>query len=242
MASTLYTELIDRAKVAADMSDGFPSTAGWLYFLNAEYRKLWVRLIRSGYPPSVSYESIPTVQVTTFGGTSYSLVEPSAIIAVYGYRQMGETTQYYRIPIKRIWEQNKVRSGTYPRECYIGSNFSTGQMYIRFFPDPPTGQTFFVVSVPKPNKIVSGVPNNTPPNSESNSVDLPFGWEERVVLGMAQRALAKEETVNPAIEREISAVDEQIDTHVSDYILQQSNTAVNVNDFPDVSYLEWYYV
>jgi len=238
MASTSYTELIDRAKVAADMSDGFPSTAGWLYFLNAEYRKLWVRLIRSGYPPTISYESITTLRVTTFGGTQYSLTEPSAIIAVYGYRQMGETTQYYRIPIKRIWEQNKVRAGTYPRECYVGSDFANGNMYIRFFPDPPTGQTFFVVSIPKPDKVVSTIPVA----GESNNVELPFGWEERIVYGMAQRALAKEETVNPAIERELAAVDEQIDTHISDYILQQSNTAVNVNDFPDVSYLEWYYV
>jgi hypothetical protein len=232
MAATLYTELIKRAKAASDMHDGFPSAADWLYYLNAEYRKLWVRLIRSGYPPEVAYESIATT-----GASQYEITEPSAVIAVYGARQTGSTLQYYRIPIKRVWEQSKIREGAYPKECYIFSDFANGKLVVRFFPNPTSG-TFFVVSVPKPKTVVSG----TPGFDESNSVTLPFGWEERIVYGMAQRALTKEETVNPGIERELSAVDEQIDTHVSDYILQQSNTAVNVDDFPVASYLEWYYV
>ena len=235
MTATLYTEMIDRAKSAADMHDGFPSITTWLYFLNAEFNKLWVKLIRSGYPPSVTYTSI-----TATGAASYSITEPSAVIAVYGISTSAPATQYYNIPVKRGWEQTFLRTSTYPKECYISSDITAGTLVVKFSPSPSSG-TFYVVNVPKPPKIVS----TTPASGQSNSVNLPFGWEERIVLGMAQRALAKEETINPAIENELQAVDEQIDTHVMDYILQQSNTAHASGDFPDsrsVNYLSWFYV
>lgn len=233
MATTAYTEMIDRAKQAADMHDGFPSTATWLYFLNAELNKLWVRLIRSGYPPTVTYTA-----VTATGATSYTITEPSAVIAVYGTKTSGANTQYFNIPVKRVWQQTRIRASTYPYEVYLSSAIDTGLLNIKFFPNPPSG-TFYVVNVPKPLKVISGTPVA---GVSGNSVILPFGWEERIVLGMAQRALAKEETTNPAIEREISAVDEQIDTHIMDYILQQSNTTTAESDFPTANYLEWYYV
>lgn len=234
MAATLYTEMIDRAKSAADMHDGFPSIVTWLYFLNAELNKLWVRLLRSGYPPTVT--SVPVVAT---GAAAYTATEPSAVIAMHGSTVSGSTTRYYNIPIKRLWEKTTIRSGTYPFECYIDSAVATGLINISFYPNPTSG-TFTLLVVPKPAKVVSG----TPAAGQSSSVVLPFGWEERVVLGMAQRALAKEETVNPNIEREISALDEQIDTHVMDYILGQSNAASATGDFPtalQTNYLNWIY-
>lgn len=245
MPAVSYTEIIDRAKAAADMSDGFPSNTTWMYWLNAELKKLWVELIRSGYPPEVSYESI-----TADGSSQYDIDEPSAVIAVYGLRNSGSVGRYFRIPVKHVWQQIKTSTNSYPYECYIVPNHTTeGKIGIRFQPNPTSG-TYFVVSIPQPKKIVTGTPGPT----ESNSVYLPFGWEERIVLGMARRALAKEETVNPMIEKEINEVDDQINAHIHDYIMQQANSVGSMDDFPSsfgvnypilnypVNYSEWVYL
>lgn len=247
MPAVAYTEIIERAKQAADMNDGFPSDATWLYWLNAEYKKLWVRLIRSGYPPAISNESI-----TADGSSQYNIDEPSAVIAVYGVRSSGSTLKYFRVPVKHAWQQIRSSVNSYPYECYlIPNHIYTGQIGIVFQPNPTSG-TYLVVTIPQPYKVVSGTP--TPGANESNSVYLPFGWEERIVLGMARRALTKEETVNPSLEREINEVDEQIDTHIHDYIMQQANTAGAMDDFPSsfgvnypilnypVNYSEWVYL
>jgi len=231
MASTLYTEMIDRAKSAADMHDGFPSTTTWLYFLNAELRKLWVKIVRGGYPITVNQESI-----TSTGASQYDITEPFAVLSVVEI--IGD--RYYNVPIKPVWSTHRVTTGQHAKEVYVFPNVATGELSFRFYPTPPAGNVFLVNIIDKPKKIVSG----TPSANESNSVQLPFGWEERVVLGMAQRALAAEETVNPAIEREISAIEEQIDTHVHDYIMRQANTVENMNDAPYVysDYRGWFYL
>lgn len=233
MPAVAYTEMIERAKQIADMGDGFPSTATWLFFLNSELKKLWVRLMRSGYPPDVTFESI-----TATGAAQYNITEPAAVMAVYGYTTAGD---YYNIPLKQRWEQTQLplaRTSTYPHEAFIIPNHTTtGQIGITLTPAPTSG-TFYLVCISKPNKIVSG----TPAVGESNSVYLPFGWEERVVLGMARQALAKEETINPALEVIIRECDEQIDFHVNGYLVGQSNKAANVNDYPPTPYTNWIYV
>lgn len=233
MPAVAYTEMIERAKQIADMGDGFPNTATWLFFLNSELKKLWVRLMRSGYPPSVTFESI-----TADGSAQYDIDEPAAVMAVYGVTSSGK---YYNVPLKQQWEQLEsplANTSTYPHAAFIVPNHTTvGEIGIILTPAPTSG-TFFVVCISKPKKIVSG----TPGTDESNSVYLPFGWEERIVLGMARQALTKEETVNPALEVLIRECDEQIDFHVNGYLVGQSNKVANVNDYPQTPYTDWVYI
>jgi hypothetical protein len=47
--------------------------------------------------------------------------------------------------------------------------------------------------------------------ADTDEVTYPMGFEERVVLGMARRALSKEETINPGIEAEIQRIEQHID-------------------------------
>jgi hypothetical protein len=232
MATTAYTEIIDRAKAAADMHDGFPSTTTWMYWLNAELRKLWVKIVRGGYPITINAESIT---ITT--ATQYDIDEPFAVIGVVEI--IG--TKLYRVPIKPLWtKQNFSSTGSHAREVYVFPNVTTGKLSFQFYPQPSAGCIYQVYIIDKPKKVVTG----TPATGQSNSVILPFGWEERVVLGMAQRALAAEETVNPTLEREIAAVDEQIDMHVHDYIMREANTVEDHNGAPYrySNYSDWYYV
>lgn len=237
MASVAYTELIERAKSAADMHDEFVNTAKWLYFANSSLNKLWVKLIRSGFPPAVSYTDI-----TITGATSYTIAEPSAIIAVY---EMQSATNYYRLPIKPRWAQYSVSTGTHPREVYVYPSFDTGLINIVPYPTPSAASAserkLVVVSVPKPNKLVSG----TPASGQSNSVTLPFGWEEYIVQDMAKQALGREETINPVIINSFREVEEMIDMHVHDYIMRQANTVDDYNrSGPSeyVNYMDWFYV
>lgn len=232
MAATLYSELIDRAKGAADMHDSFPDAVNWMHFLNAEYRKLWIKIVRAGYPITIN-----RVVVTSTGATSYTIPEPTAILGVF---ELHNSDSYYKIPIRPMWSQYAVKTGTHPKEVYVSPNVTAGTITLNFYPTPPTGAVFHVVVIDKPKKIVTG----TPAAGESNSVDLPFGWEERVALGMAKRALTAEETINPALNQEIAEVEEQIDFHIHDYILRQANTAESMRDLPSqyADYREWYYV
>ena len=232
MAATTYTEMIDRAKAAADMHDGFPNNTTWLYWLNAELRKLWVKIVRGGYPISLS-----RVVTNSTGASSYLITEPMAIIGIY---ELVGGDKYYKVPIKPSWAQYRITTSAHPREVYVTPAVATGQVTLNFYPTPPSGSVFHTVVIAKPDKIVSG----TPVAGESNSVNLPFGWEERVVLGMAQRALAAEETINPSVDKETLAVTEQIDFQIHDYILRQANTAESMSDAPYEypQYTDWYFV
>jgi hypothetical protein len=232
MAATLYSELIDRAKGAADMHDSFPDGPNWMYFLNAEYRKLWVKIVRAGFPITVN-----RVIVTSTGATSYTIPEPSAVLGIF---ELYNSNSYYKIPIRPMWSQYAISTGTHPKAVYVSPNVAAGTLTLNFYPTPASGAIFHVIVIDKPKKIVSG----TPAAGESNSVDLPFGWEERVSLGMAKRALTAEETVNGALLQEIAETDEQIDFHIHDYILRQANTVENMRDLPSQysDYREWYYV
>lgn len=232
MATTHYTELIERAQSNIDDVGGdFLKTSEWLYHANAEIKKLNVKLVRGGFPPSVTSETI-----TANGSAQYNIDQPMAVIAMYEI--IGDT--YYRVPIKPKWKQHKVVTGTHPVECYAFPNTSIGKLSFSFYPNPTSG-TFVALIVPTPDKLVS----TTPAVGESQYVTLPFGWEERIVLGMSQRALSKEETISPSLNAEISAVDEMIDFHVHDYLLRQANTADDYNkEGPTeyINYSEWYYV
>lgn len=223
MATVSVASIIARAQAAADMYDDFISESTWVAWVNAEHKKLWIRLARSGYPINIQDESI-----SANGSAEYNITEPVAIVGVLGVNSSGA---YYRIPVKHPFEQKYVgalKTGT-PKECYIRHANSSGQIQVRFYPAPTEG-TFFVQVIPKPDDL-----------TVSDNIRLPNGWEERIVLGIARRALGKEETTNPAIEREIAEIDNTIDNNIHSYHLVENPTVRDISEMDPV-YTNWYYV
>ena len=233
MATVNVSELITRAQQAADMEDDFISQSTWLYWANVEYKKLWTRIARMGYPVQYLEESINWT-----GALQYNITEPTAIVGVFGFTSTG---QRYRIPVKHpadLKYSGNARKGV-PVECHIKSEALTNGIIIQFWPVPQSGSCV-VGLIEKPKKLVLSAPIS----DESITLNFPMGWEERIVLGMARRALGKEETTNPAIEREINEMDEVIDNHCSSYLLSEQPTVKDMNELDAgmVRFGDWFFV
>ena len=235
MASVTVAEIIARAQQAADMEDDFISQTTWLYWANIEYKKLYTRLARSGYPVSYTDESI-----TITGAAQYNKPEQFAIVGMRGVTTSG---RYFHVPI--VHPMNAVGlSGTYgiPTQCTITHDpLNVGnEVVIRFWPIPTSG-TYLMGLIVKPKNLIIG----TPAGDNTNVVTLPNGWEERIVLGMARRALGKEETINPAVEAEIRDMDLTIEDNVRSYLLRDQPTVHDMNS-PSLGQLppygDWYFL
>lgn len=234
MATVNVSELITRAQQAADMEDDFISQSTWLYWANVEYKKLWTKIARMGYP--IQYVE---TAVTWTGALQYTTSEPTAIVGIFGLTTTGRR---YRIPIKHPADNKysgSYRQGT-PSECHIKSEALNNQIIITFWPVPQSGSCYIGV-IEKPKKLVLSAPGA----DESTTLNFPMGWEERIVLGMARRALGKEETTNPAIEREIAETDNMIENSCSSYLLSEQPTVKDMNELETGNtYLpgDWYFI
>lgn len=234
MPSVNVSELISRARVAADMEfTNFVSPAGWLYFANTEYKNLYTRIARLGWPLATS-----TTEVTFAGDDVYGLTSCSAIISVK--YKASASARLRRIPIKS--EINQVHYSTgetsktgIPTQVVITRATDGASLY--FYPRPTTGSAI-VTYVPYPETLVL----SSPGFDETTSISMPLGWEERIVLGMARRALSKEETTNSSLEREIAEMDSIIENTVYSFLLAEANTVVDMNDDSVVGYLNWFWV
>lgn len=228
MASVFVSEIIDRAKAAADMEEddeGFVSPTQWLGFINAEYRQLYTRVARGGYPLFSTDEAI-----VTNGSAQYDIDEPAAVIYVKGIRTDGT---FYRVPIKSVLEEKAQGNAVVgiPRECYILRN-TGGEISIRFFPNPSSGN-FLVGIIPAPDTL-----------DASSSIEVfPIGWEERIVQGAARRAVGKEATISTVISETIRETDNFIDNGVFSYLLRESPCVSDVDEIstsPNTfNYSEW---
>jgi len=238
MASVNVSEIITRAQQAADMDDDFISQSTWLYWANVEYKKLWNRMARSGYPWAVVETSI-----TITGALQYNTSEPVAIV---GFRGATTTGKYFRIPIvhpANLTGANITITGVPKMVAVTHDPTNLGnELVIRFWPTPTSSTQggITMLAIDKPKKLVLTAPGG----DEATNVRLPNGFEERIVLGMARRALGKEETINPAIEAEIRDVDTFIDNSISSYLLRDQPTVHDVNEpthglLPP--YTDWFY-
>lgn len=226
------SELITRAQQAADMEDDFISQDTWLAWANAENRELYNRISRSGYPINVIGETI-----TATGATEYSISEPAAVIGIKG---ISSSYKFYRIPIKHPSQAKtigNVKVGN-PIEAYINCfpSEDPGTIQITFYPNPQSG-TFIVDTIMKPpTLLLDGDP-------DEENVAYPVGLEERIVLGMARRALGKEETTNPAIERMIFEADKNVDNFVHSYLMAESPTVRDMNELDNIpDYTKWLWI
>lgn len=212
MPNVTVETLIARAQTAADMADGdFVNTEEWLRWLNVERQALDVRIAREGLVLREAQETI-----TATGAFEYSISDPLAVLGVYQLKD-----GYYR----RLRHSDLMDGAGYqdlgvthgdPVMFRITQN-TDNEITIRFYPNPTTG-TFIVKTIPEETEL-----------EIDDEVSYPLGWEERIVLGMARRAVAKEEGDTREFLRQIAEIDSHIETSASDRLFGAHFSVRNVD-------------
>lgn len=196
MPAFTVQQLIDRAAAQADMHDNFVTPAQWVAWYNAEARALELFIARSGW--------VSNLASSVDAGVTYTASVSTAALAVLGAYEV--VNGKYR-PLKF---QNQVdfthqnvaaATSTGPAHSYaILSSDSSDTLTVHFYPQPTSG-TYRVL-------YLAG---RTPATTVASSAFWPLGWEERIVLGMARRALIKEESDPRKIEQMMAEQDALIE-------------------------------
>ena len=226
MPSTTVTSLIDRAKAISDMTDNFVTPGQWVAWASQERLALDLFLARSGWTLPFS-----DFNITVAGNEAGAyVVNPTggvmAIVCVLQYDSSGR--------VRALEHENGVdflrRVPGYtgsPRghSRYYRTSWSGDNITLNMYPEPSAGETYKVVYIAHPKRLAISSPGTW----EETSVAYPMGWEERVVLGMARRALIKEESSTTAIDSEIGLWDSRIEEACWSRVLSSSPAVRNVD-------------
>ena len=223
-------ELIDRAAGAADMHDNFVKPSLWLQWASLERYALELFMARSGWP--VDFDS-HTITVTGSEGGTYSIPHDMlAVVCVHriesdGLRRLeydDAVTFLRQLPGSSVWRGMSQKF----RMKRVTDTFT-----FQFYPEPEAGDQFLVTYIPKPLRLTT----------TTNTVNYPMGWEERIVLGMARRALEKEESDAGPIRRQITELDQQIEELCWNRVMSAApkvrNADVSWADFPPREFWAW---
>lgn len=183
-----WDELIERARTYVDddhkEDDGWLDPAKWLTLAQVEYAKLYKQWLRMGVIN-------PSQVVSTFTGPTTSLSRVLAIVTVQEYLGAG-------VP------RRPLRPTDVPWDDVIGQATS-------WYADG-TADTLTVGVYPGDSAVFEVRYYQYPAyaTDSTTSVDLPHGGDERLVLGMARRALIKESAASRRIDQEILDADAEI--------------------------------
>ena len=226
MPTVTVSTLIDRAKAAADMRDNFVTPTQWTTWATQERLALDLFLARSGWTlPLTDFD----ITVTGSEAGSFT-VNPTggvmAIVCVYQYDSAGRVRMLENQDAVTFLRRTPGYSGS-PRghSTYYRVTWSGDNLTLNLYPEPNTGETYRVVYIAHPKKLVVSSPGTW----EETSVSYPMGWEERIVLGMARRALIKEESSTTAIDSEIGMWESRIEEACWNRVLSTSPSVRNTD-------------
>lgn len=206
MPTFTVQNIVDRAAAIADMHDTFVTPAQWLAWFNVERRALELFKARHG---GVAMGNVQTV--TAVGPDRYPLAtagvnETMAIVGVWQELSSGRLRPLRIVP----WVDNFVQDEGGPdvgpsQYVFIEDHNNDGvevSTLLRFYPRDPSGN-YLIMYLQAPAAAVS----------MTTVFSQPMGLEERIVLGMAKRALIKEESDTSAIDKLIREMDQQIEEY-----------------------------
>ncbi len=217
MASVTVVEIIERAKAAADMTDNFVTSTQWLRWLNVENRRLEAFIARTGY---VLHEK--TQVITADGSQGYSISpEPMVILGVYEYKsnRLRRLKHSDLMDGAGLTDLNVVGPAQTFRFAQTDDDVDTGEgnLNLFFFPAPAEGTYLFqYIAIPE-TLAIDGI------------VSYPANIEERLVLGLARRALAKEESATSELTRQITEQDQYIEEFCFDRLFGAHQQIRNVD-------------
>lgn len=195
MPSFTVQTLIDRAAAIADMHDGFVTPAMWLAWLNTESRALELFVVRSGWiePQATTVDAASSVITVT---------SPLAILGVYEVRDGRYRPLKYQPQVDFTKQAYSSPADTGDAAFYtVMSGTSDDNLTIHMYPKPASTATYRCL-------YLAGY---TPATSVSSTVRWPLGFEERIVLGMAKRALVRENSETRQVDELIAEQDRTIE-------------------------------
>jgi hypothetical protein len=213
MATTTVANLIARAQAASDQYDNFVTTAQWLSWVNVFNKQLAVMVAQLGYPYHQYDETI-----TITGSSTYTVDEPLAILGLYRVREDGKLK---KLKLMNPVEGRVLGSATSgeAEKWWIQRN-TDNDVTISVYPVPPVGSLpLLLLAIEMPSEL-----------DIDDSVKYPLGWEEFIVLSMAEAALGKEETINPTIEKQLAKCVSHIQSSAANYIMASAPKIRNIKD------------
>lgn len=242
--------LITRAKAIADVHDNFVTDTEWIVWLNQEQYALRLFLARSGWnlPFDTTAATITSTgwNLSTNGGASTpvatsaghyvftpSLADVMAIVSIHESQSGGLKRLEYSNAIDFLRQLNgSTLNTTHATEFRL--RMYGNEVHVDFYPTPATGEVYLISYLSAP----------TPLTAVTQSVALPMGWEERIVLGMARRALIKEESDPTKIESLIAEMDSQIEQLCWSRVMGQAPKVRNTDPVsPTIpTWEQWYWL
>lgn len=182
MPSITVQSIVDRAAAAADMSGDFVTPAQWLAWYNSEARALEFFIARAGWVLNAA----STVDATGSPLTATLLAAnyPLAVLGAYEVCDGRYRPLRFKSQIDFVRQDYSAAADTGDAHSFtLLSSSSSDDLIVQFYPQPSSG-TYRVL-------YLAG---RAPVTALTDSVNWPLGWEERIVLGLARRALIKEES------------------------------------------------
>lgn len=223
MPAFLAQTLIDRAAAAADMQDDFVNEATWLSWLTVELQALTISAARAGWVLNGPQQQL--IPVSSLVGDTYTLTSPSGFLAVLGVWEVDASGLTRRVQFDNfvdVFRQLSTGPITGPALRFTASaRVEVGQddLDIKLYPRPTAGQ-YAVIYMAMPAAVTT----------VSSNVLIQAGMDERIVLGMARRALLKEESDVVDISKLIGEEDAKVEELVSSRVFSAAPKVRNVDD------------
>lgn len=216
--------LVDRAKAASDMRDNFVTPAQWMLWATQERYGLELFVARAGWAMNISNFdfTVTGAEAGVFPITSVPGI--MAIVAVHEYTTTGVRQLKYQDAITFLHQLPGNTTNTRGHSIAFRALWTGDNVSMNLYPEPNTGESYRVTFLvhPKPLALSTTTGYDT-------SVTYPMGWEERIVLGMARRALIKEESETRAIDSEIQLWESRIEETCWSRVLSESPSVRNVD-------------
>lgn len=224
MPTILTAELVERAKAAADMHDNFVTLRQWLTWASLERMALDLLIARAGWT-----QAFATTTITVDGSEDgeFTPDTTSGIMAIVAIHQVSpQGTRLLRTADPATFLRTLPGGEQRGNATHFRARQDEDTLILNFFPEPAAGETYLVTYIPHPRRLTTA-----DEVGYDTSVSYPMGWEERIVLGMARRALEKEESDSTGIRLQITEMERQIEE-----LIQSRAGATSIINMDQVNY------
>ncbi len=191
-----WDELIRRARTYLDDdhddTEGWIAPDSWLTFGNVEYSQLYRRWVRMGLIAPAPTDLVLTDEVTS---------APDCLAIVGVAQDYGDGRVRILTPAQSVggrspfWGTTSATGGS----THWSATGSADELEISLEPVDTSGSYF-----------VRYIPTVAYATDVTETIDLPYGADERLVLGMAKRAKLKEGAASAQLERLIFEADAEL--------------------------------
>lgn len=216
MATVTLADLKTRCRERADMVDSdFIEDSELLSYINASYAELYDILVSK----FEDYYTLDPVGFTISSGNTYNL--PADFYKLRGV-DLSLNGRWIPVPKFNFQDRNRTNRTAYKQRYRIIGN------KLHISPTDNANGTYQLWYIPAYTLL----------SLDSDELDGVNGWEEYVVIDVAIKMLAKEESSTTQLEREKDAMLRRITNMAENRDIDQPETVTDV-DRPDVDDIFW---